>query len=225
MGLVSAGMADHQLGWTATLVYALDAYEPEYAVVVANTAWDNLVGKWWFDEVYSPVVSLPRASLYRRQPDPDQPYSERIEIPYEGGLILRSISFEDRMLTAGGDLSARLHIDVEAHQPGAYRIEASLLDAQNFEQFARRVMNPFDGFYGTDIWQPGDALAVPLRLAVPDDLQEGVYRLRLAIHESEGGKPVGLGVRCTWGSPGYRARNSPYSESYYNFTGRRFTTS
>jgi hypothetical protein len=183
MGLVSADMTEHQVGWVQTLVYAINAYQPEYALTLPNTGWDAVVHQWWFRDVYQEIAQFDKVTIYERQEPDHKPVKVPAEADYVGGLTLAGASFADQELTPGADLVAWLDITAQSAQPPDLSIRTRLVDAQTFEPVAEAESEPFGGWYGSDRWQPGDELRVPTRLSVPAGLLPGVYRLGVAFSD------------------------------------------
>jgi hypothetical protein len=191
MGLVSPDMSRHQRGWAETLVYALTVHQPDYAVTLPGTAWDQVVDRWWFQRQYKPVAHFDGASVYQRVPAPPA-YKTLLNIAFVSGLTLTRVSFSEQNLQPGSDLEISLHVDVQAAPAGDYLFTVYLADAQTFARFALTTVAPFDGRYRSQHWQAGDKLAIPVRLTVPADLASGVYRLGILIYDPErdGGLPL-----------------------------------
>jgi hypothetical protein len=185
MGLVSPDMTEHQVGWVETVVYALNVHQPDYAVVLPDTAWDWIVDKWWFQKHYGLVARFDEVGLYQRQAAPDELAELSFQIDYIDGLALTGAKVSDLMIQPGELLETWLQADVRSVPPARYLFTLFLMDTQTYERFAGVTGEPFDGYYGTSRWQAGDQLSLPVRLEVPDDLQPGTYRLGIIIYDME----------------------------------------
>ncbi len=216
MGLVSAEMARHQVGWLETLAYAIDAHRPEYAVTLPNTAWDGVVDRWWFLEQYEVASQFDEVTIYRRRPagtSVETPF----QIRYEDGFTLEGIRAESWTIEPGMALDVWLPVSVQSPPSSRYLFTLFLMDAQTYERPAVTTEEPLDGGYGTHHWQSGDHLTLPMRLDLPDDLQPGTYRLVLIVSDLAGSGDLHLldhpdvpdpEVRIGWfryGSPGPQA--------------------
>jgi hypothetical protein len=183
MGLVSPDMTDHQVGWVETLVYALNAHRPGYAIVLPKTAWDQLIDKWWFIERYEPAVTFDDVTIYQRRADAIDEYEEDVLFEFVGGLTLDGVTFSGQELQPGNDLTAWLHIHALDEQPADLLFTAYLVDAQTYERHAFSTVVPFDGLYRSQRWQPDDELAVPIKIDVPEVLPASTYRLGVTIYD------------------------------------------
>ena len=192
MGLVSADMTHHQVGWVETLVYALNAHQPEYAVALPNTGWDAIVGKWWFEAQYEAVVQFSEVTIYhlRERPEP------LIEMPayaeYSDGMTLAGLSANRWLLEPEATLDAWLHVEAHSPQPDYLVFSLYLMDVQTYARIALTEAEPFDGLYRSSRWQGGDRLSLPMRLELPRQLDPGAYRLGLAVHDAKTGTHLRL---------------------------------
>jgi hypothetical protein len=177
MGLVSSDMADHQLGWVETLVYALNAYQPDYALTLPGTGWGAVVNQWWFQDDYIEVAHFGNVAIYELQKPDKEMYEVEVAADYVGGLGLRGLAFVGQELRPGEDLAAWLNVVVQSAQPPDLSIKVHLVDAESFEHVIEAQTYPFGGWYKSDRWQPGDNLRIPIRLPIPADLNPGTYRL------------------------------------------------
>jgi hypothetical protein len=193
MGLVSPDMTRHQLGWIETLVYALNVHQPDYAVVLPNTAWDGIVDRWWFQKQYEPVAHVDEITIYGLREPTDESIEMPFQVNYVDGLALTGASLNSRTIQPGMTLEVWLHVDVQAPPPSGYLFTLYLMDAQTYERVAIATAAPFDGRYGSRHWQAGDQLALPVRLEIPHDLQPGAYRLGVVIYDTE--RETGLPLR------------------------------
>jgi hypothetical protein len=182
MGLVSPGMTDHQSGWGETLVYALNTYQPDYALALPDTAWDGIIERWWFQDLYQPVTSIKSATIYKRQ-NHSVNYQVYGSAEYPAGFTLTGVQFSTQSLLPGGWLDLWLRTDVQQTQNADLRFTVYLIDTQTDERTAVTTATPFDGAYRSSIWQTGDQLSLPVRLAVPDDLPTGTYRLGVFVYD------------------------------------------
>jgi len=177
MGLVSPDMTDHQLGWVETLVYALNAYQPDYALTLPHTGWDAVVNQWWFQDDYKEVAHFGNVTIYELQKPDKEMYEVEVAADYVDGLGLRGVSFVDQELRPGADLAAWLNVVAQSAQPPDLSIKVHLVDAESFKHVIEAQTYPFGGLYKSDRWQPGDNLRIPIRLPIPADLDPGTYRL------------------------------------------------
>ncbi len=191
MGLVSPDMAQHQVGWLETLAYALNAHSPEYAVTLPNTAWDGIVDRWWFLEQYEAVTRFDEVTVYHRKPE--SPLLETpLQIRYADGFTLDGLQVGSWAIQPGVAMDVWLPVSVQAAPSSRYLFTLFLMDAQTYERPASATAEPLEGGYGTHHWQAGDRLTLPMRLALPDDLQPGTYRLVLIVSDLYGGGDLRL---------------------------------
>jgi hypothetical protein len=185
MGLVTPDMTTHQLGWRETLVYALSAHRPEYAVTLPNTAWDDVLTAWWFDRDYAPAAVFDNVSLYARRPLPETAYAVPAAAPLDQGITVTGVLFPGRELVSGQTFTADVHILVEEDQGSDYLLTVYLVDTQTFDRYAVSTAEPLSGWFNGHLWQAGDRLALPVRLDVPPDLPPGSYRLGIILFNQE----------------------------------------
>lgn len=185
MGLVTADMTTHQLGWRETLVYALSAHRPDYAVTLPNTAWDDVVTAWWFNRDYTPAAAFDNVTLYARHPLPQSTYAVPAQAQLANGISVTGVLFPGRELAAGQPFTADVHIRVEEDQETDYQLTVYLVDTQTLEQYAVNTEEPLSGWFNGRLWQAGDRLALPVRLDVPTGLPAGAYRLGMTFFDRE----------------------------------------
>jgi hypothetical protein len=101
MGLVSLDMARHQVGWVETLAYALNAHQPDYAVALADTAWDGIVDRWWFRRQYEPVAYFGDATIYGRRQAPDGTIELPFQVNYVDGLTVNGATVNGYTIRPG----------------------------------------------------------------------------------------------------------------------------
>ena len=183
MGLVSADMTGHQLGWQETLVYALNAHQPAYVVTLPNTAWEQVVPTWWFQAAYEPAVTFDNVTLYRRRPAPAAQVVVPLDVPLAQELTLTGVTLADTVLRPGTALALAVGVGVGAPQPASLGLTTFLVDTQTFAQYGVTRTVPFGGGYDSQLWQPGDRLSLPARQPVPVDLPPGSYRLGLLLYD------------------------------------------
>jgi hypothetical protein len=192
MGLVSPEMTRRQVGWIETVTYAVSQQWPDYVVALENTAWDWVTGQWWFQDYYQPVAVFDSDVIYQLQKRPITQYRVTSDALYLAGFTMTGADFNSRQLLPGGTLETWLHLDVDERQPADYQLTAYLINAQTDERTAITKVYPLNGGYNATVWQPGDTLALPIRLQIPDNLTPGAYQLGLFIYdpESNGGLPT-----------------------------------
>jgi hypothetical protein len=192
MGLVSPDMTDHQVGWTETLIYALNAHQPAYAVILPATSWDQLLEKWWFHEEYRPAAAFDEVTVYQYAPQAPSDYLVAADFSFVDGLQLIGAEFSGRELLPGQNVTSWLSVAVTASPPVNYQLTTFLVDSQTAERYAITTTDPFDGLYHSQHWQPGDRLRLPARLMVTDDLPAGTYRLGVLFYDPrrDGGLPL-----------------------------------
>ena len=196
MGLVSEEMTTHQVGWAETLVYALNAYRPDYAIVLPDTAWDEVIDEWWFQEQYAPEVTFGQVTIYGRREGSgvagDTTYQVPLQVELANGLLITGVTFPDQELEPGATLDAWIEVAVTASQEEDYTLTVYLQDSQTYEVQEVTKEVPFSGLYGSKRWQPGDHLRIPVRLAVPAELAPGTYRLGVSFFDPsrDGGVPL-----------------------------------
>ncbi|MCO5189488.1 MAG: hypothetical protein M9918_14980 [Anaerolineae bacterium] len=182
MGLVTPALTVRQFGWGETLVYAINALQPDYAVVLPETAWDGIVGQPWFEAQYAPVATFDDVSIYRRQEVPQPAHVITPNFPFAEGIILRQIAYDGQRLETTDTLQLDLTVDVTADQSQSLYFDLFLADAQTFERFAPTAVMPFAGGYGTQFWRAGDRFVVPAELTVPASLNDGVYQIGVGLN-------------------------------------------
>ncbi|HSM58208.1 MAG TPA: hypothetical protein VK879_18790 [Candidatus Sulfomarinibacteraceae bacterium] len=191
MGLVTADMTTHQVGWVESLVYALNSHRPTYVVTLPGTAWDQIVERWWFRTDYEADAQFGDLTLFRRRPAREQ-YDVATEVPFAGGITLSGVTIEDRRLHPGNELDVWVNVTVSEQQESSLLITAYFQDAQTYEQHSVSRALAFDGLYDSRRWQPGDELHIPLRLEIPAELPPGAYRLGVLFYDPrfDGGRPL-----------------------------------
>lgn len=182
MGLVTPAMTARQFGWGETLVYAVNALQPDYAIVLPGTAWDGILGQPWFDALYTPAVTFDDVAIYRRQEQPEPAYVVTPNFPFAEGIVVRQIAHDALRLDDGATLAVELTFDVTADQAQPFYFDLFLADAQTFERFAPTPLTPFAGGYGTQFWRAGDRFVVPVELAIPASLADGAYRIGVGLN-------------------------------------------
>ncbi|MEJ2207908.1 MAG: hypothetical protein P8129_02595 [Anaerolineae bacterium] len=203
MGLVSPDMRQHQVGWLETLAYALDAHSPEYVVALPGTAWDDIIDYWWFQEQYETVVGFDEVMVYHRKPESSL-VTMPLQFRYADGFTLEGIQVESWAIQPGMALDVRLPVSVQSAPSSRYLWTLFLMDAQTYERPAATTAEPLDGGYGTDRWQAGDSLLLPMRLDLPQDLSPGTYRLVLIVSDLYGGGDLPLADQADVPNPEVR---------------------
>ena len=196
-GLISLDMTDHQLGWDDTLVYALNAHQPDYALALPSTAWDIVTAQWWFKQSYQPVEQFAEATLYGRVLPSAQPITTNIATAYPPYLVLDELSVSATELALGRPLTASLAISVTQTSPPPLRFTTYLVSLGTFERFAMTEFDPFENLYPSHHWQKGDHLQIPIWMEIPDDLPWGAYQLGIILHNTDAGTPLGNINRTT----------------------------
>lgn len=189
-GLISPDMTGHQLGWDDTLVYALNAHQPDYALALPGTAWDSVTAQWWFQQSYQPVEQFAEVTLYGRLDTFKDPTTIDLSSTYQGGLILNQLTLATTRLKSGRPLTASLSISVTQSSLPPVRFTIYLVDNATFERYAATDVNPFNNLYPSQHWQKGDHLDVPLRMTVPTDLPWGAYNYGIIIQDTAAGVPL-----------------------------------
>lgn len=192
MGLVTEQLTDHQLGWAETLIYALDALEPTYAVALNDTAWEVIAQQWWFNASYQPVVNLDRLTLYERRAALPPTLTETTSIRLKDGIILTGISADSLYLEPSQPFDFDIHLQVDTNPKNAYMITAYLVNAATFEHHAITSFAPYENLYRSSVWQAEDVLQIPTRLTIPDDLPAGAYRVGILLYDMKQGSYLGL---------------------------------
>jgi hypothetical protein len=192
MGLVSPDMTRRQSGWTESVVYAVIAYQPQFVVATPGSAWDLIDGSWWFSAQYKPAARFDDVTIYRRRSAAVALRRAPVEVNYANGLALTGMRVASTTLEPGEELELWLEAAVGASPLSRVGMALELVDAQTYETYGDASGEPFDGYYGSQHWQTGDQLAIPLRLDVPADLEPGAYRLGVRIFEVEGGAALPL---------------------------------
>jgi hypothetical protein len=192
MGLVSPEMTKHQVGWTETLVYAITSQRPDYAVTLPGTAWDWLLGQWWFAETYAPVAHFGRVTIYKRAPLSEFNYELPLSVDYLGGITVTGVDVSSQHLQPGETLDLLIHVRVEKPQAVDYQFTIFLIDVATHERSAVTTIEPFYGGYRSRQWQPGDNLTLPARLQMPATIMPGTYRLGLLIYNPASGTGLAM---------------------------------
>ncbi|MBE2221928.1 MAG: hypothetical protein IAF02_10325 [Anaerolineae bacterium] len=188
MGLVSPEMTHRQVGWVETLAYAVSQEWPEYAVVLKNTGWDWVIDQWWFHDYYKPVTVLADATIYELQTRPSLPYQVASDAVYPVGFTLTGADMSAQQLQPGDQLELWLQLAVDQTQSADYQLTTYLIDTQTDERTAVTTVDPLNGGYRSSVWQPGEALSLPVRLEIPADLSPGSYRVGLFVYDPESGE-------------------------------------
>jgi hypothetical protein len=196
-GLISQDLTSHQLGWDDTLVYALNAHEPDYALALPGTAWDIVTAQWWFRQSYRPVEQFAEATLYGRKTPEDSPVTTTISMAYPPYFILDNLNLASNQLDLGRPLTATLSISVTQTSPPPIRFTTYLVNQGTFDRFAITDFAPFENLYPSQHWQKGDYLQIPFRLTIPETLPWGAYNLGIIMHNTETGFAIGNMSRQT----------------------------
>ena len=191
-GLVSPDMTTHQLGWSETLIYALNAQQPEYTLTLPDTAWDGVIDQWWFQAEYEPVAQFYEATIYKRRAETLATQSVNVPVTFATDLTLEGIDLGHQRLVPGEDFWLWLRLFVAQSQTHDYQLTVFLIDTQTLERHAITTIDPFNGLYRSSVWQPGDKLRIPFRLSIPDNLAAGTYRLGVLIYNPETGMGLSL---------------------------------
>lgn len=212
-GLISADMTGHQLGWAETLVYALNAHRPTYALALPDTAWDIVTAQWWFQADYAPAAQFNEATVYQRRQLTRVVYRDDTATAFAQGITVQGVDFAQQQLRPDEMITFWLKTEVATSLPADYLLTAFLIDSQTYERYAITTNEPFSGLYRSSLWQPGDQLTIPFQLTLPADLPEGTYRLGLLWYDPVAqmglplaGEPtettgVGEWGWLTWGEP------------------------
>jgi hypothetical protein len=192
MGLISPGMTDHQLGWVETLVYALNTYQPDYALVLPNTAWDALAQRWWFTDNYEPVQQIRGAQIYKRLPRQPAYAPTAPALPLADGLLIGGATFDSQTLVPGQPLSLWVQVSAGQTPERDYDLNGYLIDAATQEFVAAALVQPFDGLYAASKWQPDDQLSLPMQLLIPEDLPDGAYQVGVQFRDLDTGRALAL---------------------------------
>lgn len=199
MGLVSPEMTNHLLGWSQTLGYAIGQLKPEYAVSLTGTAWDSIIGQWWFLRDYRPVAQFGRATIFKRAPGVAHRYRAETAADYEPGFKLAGITAPSQMLERGSSLDVELLFEVNSRPALDCQLVTYLSNARSFERLALFKDLPFGGAYGCGVWQPGDRLSVPARLLIPETIPDGAYRLGVDVYDIRAQRNVAVSDGSTTG--------------------------
>ncbi len=191
MGLVSRNMTTHQVGWVETLAFALADYQPEYAIVLPNTAWDSIVATWWFHNSYQEATTIGDISIYQRQA-PTMPYWVEEPVQLADQITVEGISAETDTLSAGQPFTLTVNVAVADSPHYNYQLTTYLSNFTTLERYAITTSEPFDGAYRSTRWQAGDRLSLPVRLQVPADLPEGSYTIDLIFYNTDLDRSLGL---------------------------------
>lgn len=190
MGLVSADMTTHQVGWVETVVYALTVYQPDYALALPGTAWDFVQDKWWFRDRYAPVAVVEGVTIFERREKVSDELSLPVGLTYENGLTISALQLISSDLEAGRPFDIGVELEVTAAQGANYQITTYLVDTQTSAWLGVTSVTPFDGGYPSQAWQPGDKLTVPVRMQIPADLAPGGYRLGAFLYDPQFSAPL-----------------------------------
>ena len=197
MGLVSLEMTTHQVGWVETLVYALEAYEPEYALALPHTAWGSLVDQWWFQAHYQPVAEFGEATLYERQETAARQSWVEPTV-FSDGITVQGLEFTTAQIVPGQLWAAWLNVETDQTPSTDYQFTIYLQDMQSYEWIATQTITPFEGRYRTSRWQAGDQLSLPFQLLLPAELENGSYRVGVTVYAPDVGN---LGLRESAAQP------------------------
>jgi hypothetical protein len=190
MGLVSADMTTHQVGWVETVVYALTVYQPNYVLAMPGTAWDFVRDKWWFRDRYAPVAVVEGVTIFERRETASGELSVPVGLAYENGLTISALQLISPDLEAGRPFDLGVELEVTVAQGANYQITTYLVDTQTSAWLGVTSVTPFDGGYPSQAWQPGDKLTVPVRMHIPADLPLGGYRLGAFVFDPQVSAPL-----------------------------------
>ena len=193
MGLISLDMTAHQVGWVETLVYAIEAYEPDYALALPHTAWDSVVNQWWFQERYQPIAQFEDTTLYQRQETAVR-QSWPQQSTFADGIKIQGLEVTTSQIEPGQVWSAWLNVEAYQNPSLDYQFTIYLQDSRTYEWLATQTITPFDGMYKTSRWQPGDQLSLPFQIEIPPTLPNGSYHMGVVVYAPEVGN---LGLQDT----------------------------
>ncbi len=189
-GLISADMTNHQLGWDDTLIYALNAHQPDYALALPRTAWDIVTAQWWFQHAYQPVQRFNEATIYHRTDPFQSPTTIDISNPFSTGLLLDELTLATTELQPGRPITASLALTVTQSSTPPLRLTTYLVDTGLTMRHGQIDIAPFENLYPSEHWQENDYLNIPLRLTVPDDLPWGAYHFGFILHNTATGMAI-----------------------------------
>ena len=187
MGLVSPDMTDHQIGWGENLVYALDHYRPEYAVVLPQTAWDPVRTTWWFKYQYKEVATYENSSIYQRIEQPPLTYQTQQLARWGAGLTVNNVATHGNQIYPDQSFVHWLSLSVTAPITQELTLATILYDTARQTPLATAKESPYSALFRPIFWQPGDQLTLPVQMQLPSELPRGAYRLGIYWYEAETG--------------------------------------
>ena len=201
MGLVSDDIRRRLTGWSDTLVYAITAHWPEYAIVMPGTAWDAIVGEWWFRAHYRAVATIrgedgtsTPVTIYERTAMPRGELVPVAGVEYVPGLALDGVRLPAERIVPGRPVDLWLHLNVLRPLDADIQVTAMLVDAQTGEHHAVTSVWPYGAMdaYPSSHWAAGDHITVPIQLEPAVDLPAGAYRLGVLLYDGRREQHVAL---------------------------------
>jgi hypothetical protein len=120
---------------------------------------------------YAQIYQLPR------------PFERAIDARFGDGLLLRGVTIK----RAAGQLIVTPAWDVRGRLATSYQAFVHVIDATG-RTVAQIDVAPGGGTAATSAWEPGQQIAVPLPLAMPDGLPKGMYQVTLGLYDPQNGQ-------------------------------------
>jgi hypothetical protein len=108
-----------------------------------------------------------------------------------GQVRLLGYELESESIRAGETLSLTLYWQALRPMAFSYSVFTHLLDRSN-QVAAQDDGVPRDGTYPTTLWQPGEVVADPYRIAIGPDVAPGLYQLEAGMYRAETAKRLAV---------------------------------
>ena len=191
VGLVSPGMVGHLYSGDQTLLYAVTHYWPDYAISLQGTTWDYIKRGAWFQEAYTPLVKIPSmgtgsrsATIYKRVegfPIRVFEFERAYDLEADSSIRLAAIRAQSTRLQPDSVLHAQLEWRSVRLTKRDDKAILDLVNAQTGQRWTVAIEQPMHGGNPTFLWKPGDVILDDYTLALPRDLEPGVYVLEVKL--------------------------------------------
>jgi arabinofuranosyltransferase len=180
--------------WLHTLVFQITGSDPDYVVVAPYPHWDSVTSTWWFRNNYEIAEQFGDLSLFKRMDDMPGDHAFPMSVEYSNGLTLEQATVETIDLQPSDFVNVWLRFAVDQNLSTDYQMTMYLVNTQTDERTESQSSWPYGDylFFPSSVWLSNSTIQVPIRVAVPEDLADGSYRLGLFMYDTAAGKGLPL---------------------------------